>query len=208
MTPTERLTGRIERNARTLTRLYPELFPATIRGQAAREKNSSNRADPPGPAREDVIDLIREVNAACLELEVRAKNTLGMHVDGPLDVRYRQSPKVPDALRFLDRAAPALATRHPGFAGETADWLQALAATARRLLGLSSKAIPLGVDCPVVDLDLLAGDGVCDGTLVGLPQAGVVVCHTCDTRWVHDDWVALGRTVTPTAAAVPVEAAA
>jgi hypothetical protein len=196
MTPTsDRLGARIERNARTLARLYPQLFPATVRGQAAREKNSGNRADPPGPAREDVIDLIAEVNAACLQMEVVAKNTLGMAPAGPLDVRYRQSPRVPEALRFLERAAPALADHDQGL--ELADWLHALVVAARRVLGLSSRAIPLGVGCPVVDLDLTETDGVCGGSLVGLPQAGLVVCHDCGTRWPFTEWETLGRTVQP-----------
>jgi hypothetical protein len=203
---TDRIAARIERNARTLARLYPDLFPATIRGQAAREKNSSNRVDPPGPAREDVIDLIHEVNAGCLQMEVTAKNALGMHVSGPLDVRYRQSPRVGEALRFLERAAPALADLEQG--AEVADWLHGLVVAARRVLGLSSRAIPLGVACPVVDLDLIEG-GVCAGSLVGLPQAGLIVCHDCGTRWAHTDWIALGRTVQPdlaTAAAVALAA--
>jgi hypothetical protein len=199
----DRTTGRIERNARTLARLYPELFPATIRGQAAREKNSSNRVDPPGPAREDVIDLIGEVNASVLQMEVTTKNALGMHPVGPADVRYRQSPRVADALRFLERAAGAIADLEQG--AEVADWLHALVVAARRVLGLSSRAIPLGVGCPVVDLDLIDG-GVCHGTLVGLPQAGLVVCHDCGTRWNHTEWVALGRTVGPAAAGVPAAA--
>jgi hypothetical protein len=196
MTPVGNQTGRIERNARTLARLYPELFPATVRGQAAREKNSSNRVDPPGPAREDVIDLIHEVNASVLQMEVQAKNALGMHPSGPADVRYRQSPRVPEALRFLDRAAPALADLEVG--PELADWLHALVVAARRVLGLSSRAIPLGVACPVVDLTLLAGDdGICPGSLIGLPAAGLVVCHDCGTRWPYTEWETLGRTVRP-----------
>jgi hypothetical protein len=203
---TDRLCARIERNTRTLSRLYPDLFPATIRGQSAREKNSSNRNDPPGPAREDVIDLIHEVNASVLQMEVTAKNALGMHPSGPLDVRYRQSPRVPEALRFLDRAAPALAELEDG--PELADWLHALVVAARRVLGLSSRAIPLGVACPVVDLDLIDDGGVCTGTLVGLPQAGLVVCHDCGTRWPYTEWEALGRTVQPATTTATVAVAA
>jgi len=194
---------RLARAAAALERLYPDLFApeASTRGQGGRERQSRNRNDPPGPSRVEVLDLQRAVNTAALERHCQALNTLGFGPAGPLDVRYRQSPRVLEALRFLASVAPSLAAADADLAADVAGELQALAAEARRLLGHTARAVPLGLACPadlgeVLEDDALAGQ-VCGGELVGLPAKGLVTCRGCGARWHHTDWEALGRAAAP-----------
>ena len=201
---------RLARAAAALERLYPDLFApeASTRGQGGRERQSRNRNDPPGPSRVEVLDLQRAVNTAALERHCQALNLLGFGPASPLDVRYRQSPRVPEALRFLARIAPTLERADPDLTADLAGELQALAGEARRLLGHTARAVPLGLACPadlgeVLEDDALAGQ-VCGGDLVGLPAKGLVTCRGCGARWHHADWAALGRatrTEPPTRAA-------
>jgi hypothetical protein len=189
----DRLADRLARAARSLARCYPELFEASVRGQGVRERQSANRNDPPGPSRVEVLDLQRQVNTAALERHAQALNTLGFAPAGVADVRYRQSPLVPEALGFLERVAPSLARADPELAADAADEFGELAAEARRLLGLSEHGTRLeDMACPEwIDDD---GSLVCEGDLVAYARRGVIVCQTCGKRTYDQDWEALGRT--------------
>ncbi len=205
------VTERIQRACTQLARYYPDLFGATARGQGARER-SRTRRDPPLPIRADVLDLIRQINQLVLELQQVCAAALGFGVREVPDVGYHNSPRIPEALAWLHRAAPQL---------EDAGWgdhvlavlagdgdVDGLVRAARRLLGLTEHTLVLTCPCPQL-IDDPDGDHPCGGALLAIPARGLILCRSCGQRWDEQwgDWEALGRIVRAEAADQEAKAA-
>jgi hypothetical protein len=181
---------RLVRKLDAVERLRHDLWApdAATRGQAGREHNSRNRNDPPLPIDVRVLDAQHAFNATFLAWHNVALNALGFQPKPPFDPRYKQSPRVAEAIRFLRQTAPSLV--RAGLADDLADDLEGLLLEVRRALGQAEHGIPLvDMACP----EWIDGQAPCGGELVAFARRGVVLCRACGTRTYDHDWEALGR---------------